>query len=246
MSVSRDDAPEQNRIRSDASFEAMLERILARAARTAGDAAPVEAPLPAPEQSAREVRLKWSIPRRHHANTLDNYRPQNRSQRQALVATKEWVEQVCRGEGVALALVGGVGTGKSHLMYAAIRELIMRDVNAGAWGWFDLAQLLREAKYDRGDDGYPDARRQRERLLSVRAFGLDEIRPTAGTEFDTTELSQLMTRAYRECQGVIVTSNFADEGLARIIGLAAQDRLTPVQLEGESFRHQHLRARRSP
>jgi hypothetical protein len=44
---------------------------------------------------------------------------------------------------------------------------------------------------------------------------------------------------------VIVTSNFADEKLSKIIGLAASSRLTQVQVVGPDLRqpeNRHLRA----
>lgn len=134
-------------------------------------------------------------------------------------------------------------THNSHLMYAAIRALNERGVNAGAWGWFDLALLLRDAKFARDEVEHAKAKYERDRLFGVRAFGIDEIRPTSGTDFDATELSQLMTRAYRECQGVIVTSNYADRRLAEIIGMAATSRLTQVQIIGSDYRQtRHLRS----
>lgn len=70
---------------------------------------------------------------------------------------------------------------------------------------------------------------QRDRLYAASAIAIDEIRPTSGTDFDATELSQLMIRAYRQMQAVFVTSNYADAKLAAILGLAATSRLTQLQ-----------------
>ncbi len=223
----------------DQALSALLTRILSRAQSRPSEP---DVPRPAPVQlSAAEHRLRWYIPKRHWGNTLANYEPKNATQHDALRATTEWVASVEAGEGGALALVGAVGTGKSHLMYAAIRHLNERGVNAGAWGWYDLSLLMRQAK-TRGEDEYPEAHQARGRLFTCQSFGLDEIRPTSGTEFDATELASLMTRAHREQQGVIVTSNYADRKLAEIIGLAALDRFTQVHLVGESYRGRHLRA----
>lgn len=199
-------------------------------------------PVPCPK-SAADVRIGWYVPPRHRKDTLANYQPRSASQREALDATAAWIEAAAQGEGPTLALVGAVGTGKSHLMYAAVTELNRRGVNAGAWGWFDLALLLRDAKFARDEESNAKARYERDRLFSVRSIAIDEVRPTAGTDFDATELSQLMTRAYREKQAVIVTSNYADRGLTEIIGLAAHSRLTQVVLDGPDFRRQpRLRA----
>lgn len=199
---------------------------------TAVDTLPKPSPL-----SAIQVRLGWYIPPRHTNDTFESFRPITPSQRTALEATKEWVASVLRKEGGALALLGDVGTGKSHLMYAAIRALNEADVHAAAWGWYDLANWLREAKYNPDPEVQTEAAAKRERLFASKAFGIDEIRPTSGTEFDITELSQLMTRAYARCQGVIVTSNAADRQLTEIIGRAASSRLTQVKIVGPDLRN---------
>lgn len=229
-------------INTENDFAAVLERWKERGPNANQPPAPPE---PRREVNAVQVRLGWYIPARHREDTLDSYVPQNASQEDALAAVRDWVESVKRGEGGALALVGAVGTGKSHLLYAAIRAANEAEKHAAAYGWAELADILRDAKFGHDED-VTEARLKKSRFLNADAFGLDEIRPTSGTEFDGTELAQLMTRAYRNCQGVIVTSNHADERLARIIGLAAASRLTQVTLVGADMRQpehrRHLRA----
>lgn len=207
--------------------------------------APTSLPAPPPVSvSAAEVRLGWYLPPRHRSDTLENFQPLTPSQADALQATRDWVASVQAGEGGALALIGSVGSGKSHLLYAAVRALNEAGVHCAAGGWYDLADLLRQAKYGHDED-VTGARLKKARILGAAALAIDEIRPTSGTEYDTTELSQLMTRAYRERQGVIVTSNYADEKLSKIVGLAASSRLTQVVVTGPDLRkpenRRHLR-----
>ena len=190
-----------------------------------------------------QIRLGWYIPPRHWGDTLENFKPVTDSQRAALDATRQWVDATVAGEGAALALVGGVGCGKSHLMYAAIRAVNEAGVHAAAYGWAELADVLRAAKYVHDVEEYTEAKARRDRLYAAKSFGIDEIRPTSGSDFDGTELAQIMTRAYRNCQGVIVTSNYADSKLAGIIGLAAQSRLTQLTVVGPNLRPPEERAR---
>lgn len=227
----------------EAGLAALTERFLDRAGRMPADLPP-EPPRPTP-RSAVDVRLSWYIPPRHQGDTLENFRPLTPEQETALRATRDWVESVKAGRGGALALIGSVGSGKSHLLYAAIRAVNLAGIHAAASGWYELADLFRRAKFGHPED-LTEARLEKGRYLAARALGIDEIRPTSGTEYDTTELSQLMTRAYRQCQGVIITSNFADEKLAGIIGLAAASRLTQVVVTGPDLRQpenrRHLQA----
>lgn len=206
-----------------------------------------------PLSAAAKVRVGWYIPPRFRLCVLELCpapSPQRRcecagirhyvaitsTQQAAHEAASAWAEQAGTGEGVTLALVGSVGTGKSHLLYAAIRRANERDVNAGAWGWYDLADHLRAAAGERDPGIRQTAQDHRARAHAVKALGLDEIRPTSGTDYDGTALSNLMTRAYRECQDVIVTSNYHDRQLAEIIGLAASSRLTQLVIIGPDYR----------
>lgn len=217
----------------DQKLAALIERVTAKV----GPA--TNYPAPTPERkaviSAAEVRLGWYVPERHKHDTLDNFRPITPSQRAALDATRAWVESVKGKEGGALALVGGVGTGKSHLLYAAVREVNMAGIPCAASRWYDLANLFKRAKFA-GSDDHDGAVRERDRFTSAKAFAIDEIRPTSGTDYDGTELAHLMTGAYERMQGVIVTSNYADEKLTKIIGMAANSRLTSLVIEAPDMR----------
>lgn len=232
---------EQSAESMTAEQRALLDRFLAKAATMPTDAPAAE---PRPVPSANAVRIGWYVPPRHVNDTFETYKAQTNSQRNALQAAREWVESVKRGDGGALALIGGVGTGKSHLLYAAVRAVNEAGIHCAAAGWYDLADLFRLAKFGHDED-VTEARIKKSRILGAAALAIDEIRPTSGTEYDTTELSQLMTRAYREKQGVFVTSNYADEKLSKIVGMAATSRLTQITVVGPDMRqpeNRHLRA----
>jgi DNA replication protein DnaC len=231
---------EQRHAEYDQKLSALVERITSKVGRAADHPAPPPARKVA--SSAAEVRIGWYIRERHLHDTLHNYEPVTPSQRAALDATRAWVESVKQKQGGALALVGGVGTGKSHLLYAAVRALNEADINCAASRWYDLANLFKKAKFA-GSDDYEGAVMLRDRFLNAKAFGIDEIRPTSGTDYDVTELAHLMTGAYERMQGVIVTSNYADENLTKIIGMAATSRLTSVVIEGPDMRQQDNKRR---
>lgn len=235
--------PEDRYAAHDQKMAVLIERVTAKVGRA--EDYPLPEPAAARAPSAAETRLGWYIPSRHVGDTLENFRPVTPSQTAALEATRAWVDSVKQGEGGALALVGGVGTGKSHLLYAAVREVNLAGIHAAAARWYDLANLFKRAKFG-GSEDYDGAVRERDRFTGAKAFGIDEIRPTSGTDYDVTELAHLMTGAYERMQGVIVTSNFADESLTRIIGMAATSRLTMLTIEGPDMRQpenkrKHLR-----
>lgn len=226
---------EKLNVNVDDSMKALRKAWMRRGSKGPGLLAPDREIGPPPQLDARQVRLGWYMAPRHARDTFDTFRAITESQQVALETAIAWVESVKEGRGDALALIGGVGSGKSHLLYAAVRAVNEAGIHCAAGGWYDLADDFRRAKYGQADE-VNAARVKKARILGAAALAIDEIRPTSGTEYDTTELSQLMTRAYRERQGVFVTSNYADERLARIIGLAASSRLTQIQVEGPDMR----------
>lgn len=250
-------APPRYAERSDEEFRELLERIQSNARR---DPRPEPAPAAREVRSAAETRCEWYIPPRHRRDLLRlcpnpvaaqgfpagrcecspwrHYVAQNESQTAAFEMATHWVEETVAGRAPCLALVGAVGVGKSHLLYGAIRELnLTHDLNASASGWMELADLIRRTKF-RGNDEAAHAKAvyERDRLQRAKALGIDELRPTSTSDYDPTELSQLMTRAYREMQALFVTSNAADRKLAEIIGLAATSRLVQVVVTGPDYR----------
>lgn len=196
----------------------------------------------AQQRSAGLWRIERYIPPRFREATLENYQPQTRSQEVAHSAVERWVAAVLAGNSPMLVLIGSTGVGKSHLLYGATRLLNERDVNAGAWAWYDLANTLRDAKSPAGDpEVKANAVYERQRLQRVRSMALDEIRPTAGTDFDPQELSQLLIRAYDHNQAVIATTQWAGDELQQLISVAGEGRFTQLTLDGPNYRRRNLR-----
>lgn len=233
---------EPTKVDTTDAIKALRKLWMRRGEAGAGLLAPNREPEPPKLTDSRLVRIGWYIPPRHgprpdrpDGDTFENFRVHHPSQRVALEAAQAWVASVLAGDGGALALIGPSGTGKSHLLYAACRAINMAKVHCAAGGWYDLADLFRQAKFGHEED-VTEARLRKSRTLAANALCIDEIRPTSGTDYDTTELAGLMTRAYRERQGVFVTSNFSDDKLSDIISLAASSRLTQVKVVGPDLR----------
>lgn len=144
-----------------------------------------------------------------------------------------------------LALVGKQGTGKSHLLYGAVRELYAgkpedpKEVVVSGWRgpyvapWYRLADQLRYGKG--GNDTVKDAAGERQRLWDARVVMLDEVRPTSGTNFDDTELAKFACHAYDNRVAVLLTSNV--NPLSQVMGDAAASRFTTVVIDGPDWRN---------
>lgn len=154
--------------------------------------------------------------------------PKTDSQRAALTITERFVAAVRAGQTPMLALIGAQGTGKSHLLYAALHDLLGDDRRAFSRPWYRLADELR---YGRGQD---EAHQVRSEMWAHRLVMLDEVRPTASTMLDENELAKFACHAYDNAVAVILTTNVSP--LAQVMGEAAASRFTQITIDGPDHR----------
>lgn len=188
-----------------------------------------------------DAHLDRVVPRRfRQAATLTSYKPKNDAQRAALESVQEWVERVRQRKGGMLALVGSTGTGKSHLLYAAARALapwVLGRIGLYVRPWYLLADELR---YGRRTEGVYAGRAAaepyevRQELWNSGLVLLDEVRPTAGTGFDDTELAKFACHAWDNDVPVLITTNVSP--LEQVMGPAAASRFVEVQIVGPDGR----------
>jgi DNA replication protein DnaC len=178
------------------------------------------------------------VPVRFRGATFDGYVPKTSSQRLALDTVREFVARTRAGKPTMLALVGPTGTGKSHLIYAALQELAIAAQALGglyARGWHDLADELRYGgKSAYGGDHRLEPQDVRVQMRGARVVFIDEVRPTANTAFDDTELAKFAVHAYDNALAVFITSNVSP--LSDVMGLAAASRFTQFVIDGPDHR----------
>lgn len=184
------------------------------------------------------------IPKRFRAATADSYQPVTASQQAALRAVLEWLSLVSQGRGPMLALIGKQGTGKSHLLYAAVRKILegrpqdQKAVIESGWvppysrAWYQLADELRYG--DGRGDSHQRVQEVRRKLWEARIVLIDEVRPTSGTSFDDTELAKFACHAYDNEIPVLLTTNV--KPLENVMGDAAASRFRQVVIDGPDWR----------
>jgi DNA replication protein DnaC len=174
-------------------------------------------PLPLPE-----------VPKRFQSARFSTYQAETDEERAALKMTARWVAAALRGDGPMLALIGVQGTGKSHLLYAAAWALYEGGRTCRPHPWYRLADELR---YGRGPY---EAHEVRTHLYSQKVLLLDEVRPTANTAFDDTELAKLACHSYDQEIPVILTTNVSP--LEAVLGPPAASRFTQLTVSGRDRR----------
>lgn len=208
-----------------AKYPAPKDQVIARISPDEGDVEPVS-----------DTRRALVVPNRFRGASFDNYQADTPSQRTALKAVQQWVQHARNRNGLMLALIGPTGVGKSHLLYAAANTLLNGGYGVYARGWYRLADELRyggESPLALTRDGKPwplEAHEVRALLWRQKIVLLDEVRPTAGTAFDDTELAKFACHAYDADLSVLLTTNV--HPLADVMGPPAASRFTQLVIDG--------------
>lgn len=150
------------------------------------------------------------IPSRHATSTRVSFQ-KGRDNMPAFTDVSRWIEGYRRGaDGPGLVLWGPVGRGKTHLMVAALRELVLRHGVEGRFVEFALllADLRRSFERRSGTADLLD------RLTRVEVLAIDELGMGRKTEWEDSVLDELVSRRYNEGRVLLATTNYEPHRLA--------------------------------
>lgn len=156
---------------------------------------------------ARLARLQEAhIPGRHAHSTIKSFAPYERPlikvrERVTHLVTEWQTDEDNRG----LVLYGDVGRGKTHLLCAILRDLVL--VHGVSARFVEFSHLLADIKtgFDRGEG----AGKLIDDLVSVDVLGIDELGKGRNTEFEGTVLDELVSRRYNAARPIFATTNYA-------------------------------------
>jgi len=159
-----------------------------------------------------EWRLKKSgVPDRYLAASFDNFSTKgaDRSVEYAAVLSKSYVEKFPTLEdGNGLLYTGTVGTGKTHMALAVIRELRLR---YGAETLFiDFRDLLKKMQATFGNKtlaGYQTETEILRPVLETQVLVLDELGAARATDWTYDVVEHVINSRYNDRGATIVTTN---------------------------------------
>ena len=119
--------------------------------------------------------------------------------------TSRYINDFVLGEmNRGLVLYGDVGRGKTHLMAAMVRSLV---VEHGVTARFvEFSHLLADLKSSFGRGG--GAANLIEPLVKVDVLAIDELGKGRNTEFEGTVLDELVSRRYNAGRTILATTNY--------------------------------------
>ncbi|MEQ1569083.1 MAG: ATP-binding protein [Myxococcota bacterium] len=147
------------------------------------------------------------IPARHADSSRATFVQTSKHQTAVVMAVTRLLDGYRPGEpsNRGLVLYGDVGRGKTHLLVAALRELVLRyGVSAR---FVEFSHLLADLK-----SGFDSGRGAAERidpLVAVEVLAIDELGKGRNTEFEGTVVDELVSRRYNAMRPILASTNFA-------------------------------------
>ena len=176
-----------------------------------------------------------SIPKRYEHCTLDTFREKSTVLRNAKHRVQEFVDLwPTMPEGKGLLLMGGCGTGKTHLAVAALNEII-NSGKAGRVMFSNFQDLIQEIQASFDNDQVPSKSELLRPLLEVDLLVLDELGSQKPTTFVQDILYYVINTRYNSELATIFTTNYFDrsaeakeETLEQRIGTRLRSRLAEM------------------
>lgn len=163
------------------------------------------------QEAANQKLQEFGVPRNLIHATFDNFIPSDEFD----TSHVEVVKSFCENPRGFLILLGGVGTGKSHLATAALRSI--------GRGWFiKQASLLRALRASYIDSAAPNPIG---RAMITPIFVLDDVGLSGGGRDELPMLHEILDHRHGERLPTVITSNLEYESLTKFLGERMADRL---------------------
>lgn len=169
------------------------------------------------EELVAAILERAHIPRRYAACTFDGF-TRRKGTEEALKAARVWADGFDLEGECGLLLAGPYGSGKTHLLTAALRLAVERTlVEAQFVGAGDLVAQVRSGERL---DWKPV-----ERAIGAELLLLDDLGQEVGTEFTRDVVARVLFGRYEAARPTLMTSNLGPQGLGDLFGGAVVSRI---------------------
>ena len=181
----------------------------------------------------------------------------------AHISASHFVEEFDPREGLGLLLIGKIGTGKTHLAVAIMKELIFsRGVPCL---FYDYRELLKEIQNSYNASVQTTELDVLRPVFDAEVLVLDELGAVKPTEWVWDTVSLILNTRYNNNRTTIITTNFEDQAAGGVSGTLSavraaareetlgdrigermrsrlQEMCVVVEMQGEDFRQKVKRA----
>jgi DNA replication protein DnaC len=162
------------------------------------------------------------IPKRYEHCELSEFTTDfpgaDRSIALAHITASRFVQEFDPREGKGLLLVGGIGTGKTHLAVGILKELI---ASRGCSCLFcDYRELLKQIQNSYNDSVQATELQVLRPVFEAEVLALDELGAVKPSEWVWDTVSLILNTRYNDNRTTIITTNFPDEPAATALELS--------------------------
>jgi len=111
------------------------------------------------------------------------------------------------GSNSGLLLMGGCGTGKTHLAVAALRKIVLRG-HSGIF--YDYRELLKEIQHSYNSESQTTELEVLEPVLTTELLLIDDLASTKASDWVRETVGHILNTRYNEHRVTILTTNFLD------------------------------------
>lgn len=186
------------------------------------------------EAAKQERYEKSGVPRRYWHESLDTYKTKTDDQYRAAAEVIKFVHSVKKGIPRILVLLGTVGTGKTHLCCAAIREL--------GGQYMTAAEMVEEIRHAKAFNAEVTEKQIIEKHAGSIISVMDEVGRGCNSTDEKYMLYSYVNALYNLNSSAIITSNFNKSEFLEYAGAAVADRLVEygsiIEIGGKSYRRE--------
>ncbi|MFY9903539.1 MAG: ATP-binding protein [Terriglobales bacterium] len=158
------------------------------------------------------------IPKRYEHCELSNFTTDfpgaDSSIALAQIGASRFVREFDPRGGAGLLLVGGIGTGKTHLAVGILKELIA--TRGSACLFCDYRELLKQIQNSYNDSVKATELQVLRPVFEAEVLLLDELGAVKPSEWVWDTVSLILNTRYNDNRTTIITTNFADEPAAGV------------------------------
>lgn len=170
-----------------------------------------------------KVLISRGVSKRYIDKTFDNYLTDTPEKKNALLKCKELCSSIIKNEKTSnLIMVGGVGTGKTHLANSLVKDLYYNDKKCVR---INLIDLIRDLKSTWNKDSEDTERDVIDYYVEIDLLIIDEVGVQFGSETEKLFVFDIINGRYDNCLPTVIISNLDINGVKEIIGDRCVDRL---------------------
>jgi len=158
------------------------------------------------------------IPKRYEHCELSefdtNFSEADRSLALAKIAAERFVKEFDPRDGAGLLLVGGIGTGKTHLAVSILKGLIAS--RSSVCMFCDYRELLKQIQNSYNPSVQATELQVLRPVFEAEVLLLDELGAVKPSEWVWDTVSLILNTRYNDNRSTIITTNFADEPAASV------------------------------